>query len=412
MLAHQFPIAVVCMKPERAIRSLETFWDYGLVSEFCPTVKPCVLHDSDDFLMIELRSADTYAEYLSLGWPSVDEIAADLSSFTTKDHRDYGRHTLILHSEDIPAAVTHAKASLRSFVDSVYQRMPLEPRDYQKHPYWIAFVPDFHRAKALYQTSKAEKDSCEDSFQHLRRGGEASVPSVSPGLLWKELASVKEALVGRWPRLSRHHLYWDDVRHARQVLETVLQEKDRKVLLISSHAEGRLLCHFMEKIAGTYACVEEFYAINDLMDRAIGRESDFDICVIEVNFDTLRYFPRMFKAIRPRMRKSGKVVALYLNAHDRPIYKKNLTMLKTYFHSTDSSRIFFSGSMLGVRARRLFRLSLALRAQGGLLRFMVGAFLMPVSLALACAANICRRSGPPQRFTEHLSSITIEIDIA
>jgi hypothetical protein len=101
LLGHQMPIAVVYMRPERVLTEMPTFWDYGVISEFCPTATPCVLGDSDDFLMGELRAEGTFRELLHLGWPSVAEIAADLSSFTTKDHRDYGRHTLVLHSDDL-----------------------------------------------------------------------------------------------------------------------------------------------------------------------------------------------------------------------------------------------------------------------------------------------------------------------
>ena len=101
LLGRQMPIAVVYMRPERVLTEMPTFWDYGVISEYCPTVTPCVLGDSDDFLMAELRSEGTFRELLSLGWPSAAEIAADLSSFTTKDHRDYGRHPLILHAGEI-----------------------------------------------------------------------------------------------------------------------------------------------------------------------------------------------------------------------------------------------------------------------------------------------------------------------
>jgi hypothetical protein len=102
LLARQMPIAVIYMRPERVLTEMPTFWDYGVISEYCPTTEPCVLGDSDDFLMAELRNEGTFRELLHLGWPTVAEIAADLSSFTTQDHRDYGRHALVLHSDDLP----------------------------------------------------------------------------------------------------------------------------------------------------------------------------------------------------------------------------------------------------------------------------------------------------------------------
>jgi len=142
LLARQMPIAVVYMRPERALTEMPTFWDYGVISEYCPTLKPYVLADSDDFLMGELRNEGTFRELLHLGWPSVDEIAADLSSFTTRDHRDYGRYTLVLHSGDLPADMDAHKRSLAEFVDDVYARLA-PPIGYRDHPFWKPQFPLF-----------------------------------------------------------------------------------------------------------------------------------------------------------------------------------------------------------------------------------------------------------------------------
>ena len=161
MLGRQMPIAVVYMRPERVILEMPTFWDYGVISEYCPTVKPCVLGDSDDFLMGELRTASTFNELLHLGWPSTDEIAKDLSSFTTKDHHDYGRFPLTLHSADLPAGVEDGEKKLRQFVEEVYSKMS-PPISYLNHPFWAEAFPRFSAMaeegrKKLQATLKARQ---------------------------------------------------------------------------------------------------------------------------------------------------------------------------------------------------------------------------------------------------------------
>jgi hypothetical protein len=408
LLAHQLPIAVVCMKPERSVATLETFWDYGLVSELCPTTKPCVLDDSDDFLMIELRSENTYAEYLSLGWPSVDEIAADLSSFTTKDHRDYGRYTLILHSREIPDSICHAKASLRAFVDGVYARLSPEPKDHLKHQYWMASHTDFHRARAFYQSSQSTDVTHPDPSQYLRKGGVLPTSSGSRGSLWSILAWIQATFIDH---LGKSHPYWDDLSHAIQILEKAWQTEDRKVLFISPSEQGSFLLPWIAKAAKAYARVDEFYAVNDFLDKVIGTESNFDTCVIEVNFDTLLYFPNLFRAVRPRLKHRGKVVVLYLNTYNRPVYKKNLTIMKKYFPSTDHSRVYFSGTTMGARAKRLFNISLVLRQWGNLRGLAAAIVFMLLSIGLAFVANRSGDSRPPQRYPKILTSLTVEIDV-
>jgi len=142
LLGRQMPIAVVYMRPERVLTEMPTFWDYGVISEYCPNATPCVLGDSDDFLMAELRTEGTFRELLHLGWPDAAEIAADLSSFTTQDHRDYGRYTLVLHSADLPPGIAEGKAALAAFVDQVYARLS-PPISYRNHPFWAAAFPRF-----------------------------------------------------------------------------------------------------------------------------------------------------------------------------------------------------------------------------------------------------------------------------
>jgi hypothetical protein len=147
LLGRQMPIAVVYMRPERVLTELPTFWDYGVVSEFCPTLKPRVLGDSDDFLMAELRAEETFREKLRLGWPSVDEIAKDLSLYITKDHQDFGRHTVVLHSRDLPTDIEQQKKEFSDFVDQVYRRLA-PPIAYLNHPFWVASFPRFAAIRA------------------------------------------------------------------------------------------------------------------------------------------------------------------------------------------------------------------------------------------------------------------------
>ena len=150
LLARQLPIAIIYMRPQRVITKMPTFWDYGAVTEYCPDVKPCVLGDSDDFLMAELRAESTARELLKLGWPATREIVADLASYTTQEHHDYGRHTLVVHSSDLPASLPGARNQFERFVDDIYKRLP-RPLDHRNHPFWTASFPLFdvaHRTES------------------------------------------------------------------------------------------------------------------------------------------------------------------------------------------------------------------------------------------------------------------------
>jgi hypothetical protein len=150
-LARQMPIAIVSMRPKRFALEPRTFWDYGTVSELCPNTTPVVLADSDEFLMIELRSGSGYSSGLAMGWPSDAEIARQLGSFQTKDHRDYGKFTLTLHSRELPEYIGAAKKIFDARVSSIRALMPKDPLPHNFHPYWNAYWPYFSTLTSAFR---------------------------------------------------------------------------------------------------------------------------------------------------------------------------------------------------------------------------------------------------------------------
>jgi hypothetical protein len=227
LIGRQMPIAVIYMRPERVLTEMPTFWDYGVISEYCPTVTPCVLGDSDDFLMAELRSEGTFRELLHLGWPTVDEIAADLSSFTTQDHRDYGRHSLILHAQDIPAGVADAKRRLAEFADSVYARMT-PPIGYRDHPFWAPnFGPFTARREEAYRQHQARVQA---AARLAATDPHAAARDQRIAAVRAEIVATEEAI-----RRSRH-----DIAEARQSLAAKIQVVDDELHRRRANVEAEL----------------------------------------------------------------------------------------------------------------------------------------------------------------------------
>jgi hypothetical protein len=228
LLGRQMPIAVVYMRPERVLTEMPTFWDYGVISEYCPTVKPWVFADSDDFLMGELRSEGTFRELLHLGWPSVAEIAADLSSFTTQDHRDYGHHTLVLHAGELPCGIDAATGELAKFVDSVYAR--LKPAiSYRDHPFW---APQFPLFLARHQGALRQRQAGEAAKARLLRedpreaAGQQQIEELRREILAMEQKirlAQHQLAVQRRPAETRLSQIEEEYRHRRAAVEREIQ---------------------------------------------------------------------------------------------------------------------------------------------------------------------------------------------
>ena len=147
LLGFQMPIAVVGLRPQRYLREPIAYWDHGLMREFCPDADVCVLGDSDEFLMLELRSEDTAAEQLSLGWPTPAQIASRMIVFLTPYQREYLNYPLTLHAGDLPADVEESRAKLKAFIDEVFAFVPDVLPSHRNHPQWQYHLPGFTRSR-------------------------------------------------------------------------------------------------------------------------------------------------------------------------------------------------------------------------------------------------------------------------
>jgi hypothetical protein len=154
LIGHQMPIAIVGMRPERHLAEPNSYWDHGLMTEFFPSTEPFVLGDSDDFLMLELRSEDVAQDQLQIGWPNPREIARNTASFLTAYQREMARHPLTLHSADLPANIADGRAALRSFVDTVLSHVPAVLPSHLDHPQWNYHRSGFIEARHKYLSAR------------------------------------------------------------------------------------------------------------------------------------------------------------------------------------------------------------------------------------------------------------------
>ncbi|MBV9182905.1 MAG: hypothetical protein JO356_16475, partial [Acidobacteria bacterium] len=218
LIGHQLPIAVVSMRPERVLTDMCTFWDYGIISEACPTTSRYVIADSDDFLMIELRSADTTRDQLRLGWPEPKEIAGKLKQFITKDPISLARHTLMLHSGDLPPQLDEAKVKLDRFVDSILAELPEELTHWANHPNWAYHYPRFHAAREAY-FGRSPAVPCGHSTAITAVPEEPALPIPLGGWGPRVIARrVYQRCFGAAPWFHPIHPRWADVQPVTNVL--------------------------------------------------------------------------------------------------------------------------------------------------------------------------------------------------
>jgi hypothetical protein len=148
LIGYQWPVALVAIKPETVLIEPTLMWDYAFVPDAAPTLPRHFISDSDDFFMLEPQGRRSGEDMLRLGWISFDDIAKDLSNWTTKEQRDCGRQLFVFHSRDLPG-IDRTVAESRAYMDEIYKRLSPEPRPHREHPLfqsWFSGVQSRIRA--------------------------------------------------------------------------------------------------------------------------------------------------------------------------------------------------------------------------------------------------------------------------
>jgi hypothetical protein len=156
LIGHQMPVAIVGMRPERHVREPNSFWDHGLMRELCPEAEICVIGDSDDFLMMELREKNVGVDQIILTRRTPKEIGNLMILWVTPYQRELAKYPLTLHSGNLPPNLDVARAQLRAFMDEVLSYAPTCLPSHVEHPQWEYHWLPFQEARHRYLSARLD----------------------------------------------------------------------------------------------------------------------------------------------------------------------------------------------------------------------------------------------------------------
>jgi len=236
LLGHQMPVAIVGLRPERYVAEPNSFWDYGLMREFCPTAAPDVIGDSDEFLMVELREQDVAHDQILPGWPQAQEFGERMISWVTPYQRDFARYPLTLHTNNVPANIEDGRRALRAFVDEVLSYVPADLPSHVGHPQWTYHLAGFTTARYQFLSS------------HLGPLTETTEP---PSHL-SRLDQIWWKLDGRQKRLSRRRAECvETMNHQRDLIQRSRDRTQKAILEEQTRERQELDQQFLDEFTGT-----------------------------------------------------------------------------------------------------------------------------------------------------------------
>jgi hypothetical protein len=344
LIGYQWPVALVAIKPERVLTEPVLVWDYGFIPEASPGVERHFIADSDDFFMLEPQKRTTGEELVRIGWVSTDDIARDLSKWTTKEQRDCGHRLLKIHASDLPANIDEVVAESRDFMAEVTRKLTPTPQPHIGHGHLGAW---FEAAKERMKgggkppaVSPAEGDRV------------APVPQSAPAGRPRRKRAILDALrtlyrttFGSPPQVGRFHPLWLDTWFVNQRIATWTARSVR-VLWITSRDS---LFHGV--LSGRIDTATLFL---DDSNESLLAGAPYDACFCELAPDELARLRGIYARIRPLVSNGGEVVVLVSTRQGGMLTGGDMGLCQEAFPAVDISDIRFFGSAASEMLRRAY----------------------------------------------------------
>jgi len=307
LLARQMPISLVAMRPEIVLDDINTFWDWGIVYEFCPSRQVTVIGDSNEFLMLELRDEDTHLDLIRLGPTTPKSAASRMTGYITQYQTDAGRFPLTLHAGELPAGSTEAHAALQSFIDELISYLPSTPIDHRNHEQWRYHKEHLRR----YHEEKARTAVNSSSSADNLMTDAAAAPHPIPRPRDAKVGGVRKFLLGKtadtrpWHPL---HLVYRDILPS---LDDLAARMRPNGLLVGS-ANGAI-GRYIALLPGSHFWISPESLLGGNLDERSDAGLVFDLCILDLSRADLSHARQLHEAATRRLRKGGKLWICWIN---------------------------------------------------------------------------------------------------
>jgi hypothetical protein len=422
LLGRQLPIAIVAFRPERVPAEPVAFWDYGAIAEICPTSELCVLGDSDEFLMMELRTHRTMAGWLKLGWMEKDEIARSLSLWMTEDQRRCGEYPLVVHRRDLPPEHAAAEKELDAYYRDVMRRVTAKPRDHRNHYIWEGALVGHHewlesRRRSLQAEGAAGQVAPVQAAPPRETFGHALVDflrNIAVSLFGKQgtlyrpvfhfLRAIHLRVFGRLPDVRPFHPHYADLG---PVLARVseLARGSEHALAVWTAPTAAIAPNLSRWVADvTNATPDEVRAMRDGGPR-------YDFCFLELTRDEFAAFGDLHARLTPLMRPGARILALWRTRGIDQVVERDFQLIAGALPERDVAVLEFRGGLLSYATQRAWDGAIA-RAASGRTRDLIRLGLLAGILGpLAFIANRRALKRPPGRFPGFCTSLVLEVAV-
>ena len=331
LIGYQWPVALVAIKPDCVVTAPVLVWDYGFIPEAAQTAERYFIGDSDDFFMIEPQSRDSGNAMIRAGWICLDDIARNLSTWTTKEQRECGKQLLKIHADDLPESLDEVAKESRAYMAEIFRRLSPNPIPHIGHTY---LSPWFDAATERMRGRQADKERSEGiaaSAGRVASAAELNVPSARNPII-RMVKTVYRKSFGVPPQVNNFHPLWADSSPVTSRITVWREAGAQKILWVSSR--DSLLNRLVSKRVPPSALLT-----GKLLETAM-----FDACVCELKLNELSVLHDLYGKIRSVV-KDGASIAVCIVKEGGMLDGAELLLERTLFPDIDISAIHFFGTV-------------------------------------------------------------------
>ena len=398
LIGYQLPIALVAIKPQRVVTDPVLVWDYGFIPEAAPTAERHFIGDLDDFFMLEPQSRDSGDAMVKVGWISFDDIARNLSMWTTKEQRECGKQLLTIHASELPQNVNDVITESRTYMAEVYRRLSPAPVPHIGHSHLGSWFDGARERMRGHQAEETARDAESSSFDR----GKSPMVQALPARAIRALESIYRNTFGSPPQVGKFHPLWADMSPITSRISSWRTAGKSKILWMST---GASLLHRLlgERIVPATLFTESTRSL-------VATKAPYDACVCELTLNELTGLDRLYDQIRPLMKEGGHIIVRVFKNENLLDGAESLLEGMT-FPSTDISEIRFFGTMATGFFRTVYlRIVHAFRKRSLVRVLSVGAVLVALAPVVRLANALAARRDT-QLFSSTWTTLLIEFTI-
>jgi len=304
LIGRFYLIHPIGVRPETADFEISSSFDYSFIPEMCPSGRVQTVASSDDYCVVEMQRRGHESDIILPGPVDKPVLAADLSQWTTAQHRESAAQTVVFQAADTPANLPEIVAEADRFIHDVGGLLVGSPQPHRNHPFWIGSI--------AISRARTGRPLTQENWRFLQQD------FLPRNAFAKFLLRVRTEIFGPVPNVTRLHPRWPDYKLLHDGLAAALADGGR--VLLAADTPTRF-AHWLSRITGdiTTLDLDGFLSstpqsYEKLYEPLTGK---FDSCFVMLPEALFARADEVIERLGPLLTRGGQMSVFIMN--DRPM---------------------------------------------------------------------------------------------